>query len=514
MQHFAFVFFWASLTCAVGGALVWALLKLAARLWPALALQRSAWIVAQAVIGASFLLALLPHPQGWSVLPGIEHALPAARVSLAAIAPARLSAMSSPAESGDDLAHSGTAAQLAQVWLALYCSGLLMSVTRLLLARRSLRGLLASARPLGRAGLEAHAGFGADAIAELARRGLTVLETEAAVSPMLVGLGQPRLLLPRHLRSLSALQQQLIVTHELTHVRRRDPLLLHLSICLQTLLWFNPALRALGRRLNWAQELSCDQQVLAGRSAQQRQQYAAALVSQLKVQQAVFGAGLAFGNGGLSSIGARVRLIRQSVAAPAGVLANAAVMTPLAALLAASLLLQPAFAGRTEPPAPRTADAALAALAASPSWQAPLEQVRVSSFFGARRGTASDGHHGIDFAARSGTPVLATADGVVLDSTDRFEGGAKYGKVVVVEHANKLRSLYAHLDRRSVRVGDTVKAGAPIGLSGATGKVTGPHLHLEAFDGAQRIDPARLIAGLDAHASESALRARAETARR
>lgn len=503
MNAFALTFLQASVTCALAGLVLWSLLTLAARVWPALAMQRSVWLLSQTAIGACFVIALLPNSAQFSVLPAIEIGYSATQA--AAMQDGALDA----GQGNDDIADSATLATLAQAWLpplarawlALYCAGLLLAAARLMLAQRALRGLLASSHRLGTVELEQHRAFDAATQRQLMIDGLPVFETDAPISPMLVGLGQPRLLLPRHLRSFSTEQQQLIVAHELTHWRRQDPLLLHASICLQTVFWFNPVLRALGRQLNWAQELSCDQLVLAGRPATQRQQYAAALVSQLKLQQAVYGAAsatLAFGNASMGSLGERVRLIRQSGMARTGMLAKAVVLAMLAALPMASLALQPAFALR-EPPA---ADATAVAL---PVWQPPLESVRVTSFFGVKRNSATKSHRGIDFGARTGTPVLAAADGKVVEVTDRFDGEPGYGKVVVIEHANRLRSVYAHLDSRSVKVGESIRSGHVIGLSGATGKATGPHLHLEVIEDGRRIDPARLIAGLDENATTAAL---------
>ena len=106
--------------------------------------------------------------------------------------------------------------------------------------------------------------------------------------------------------------------------------------------------------------------------------------------------------------------------------------------------------------------------------------------------------------------MIAAADGRVVSSTDLDAGGAKYGKTIQIVHAGGLRSVYAHLDRRLVAAGDIVKAGQTIGLSGATGKVTGPHLHFEVRDGDRTVDPATILSGLDARATPSALRARAK----
>jgi murein DD-endopeptidase MepM/ murein hydrolase activator NlpD len=137
-------------------------------------------------------------------------------------------------------------------------------------------------------------------------------------------------------------------------------------------------------------------------------------------------------------------------------------------------------------------------------WRMPLDTIRVSSFFGAARGHHA--HAGIDFSIPRDTPVMATDGGVVVASTNRYDGDRKYGEVVVIEHLNGLRSLYAHLNQRSVNVGDEVAAGQPIGLSGATGHSTGPHLHLEAFRDGARVDPQILLASLKDNALPSALR--------
>jgi len=74
--------------------------------------------------------------------------------------------------------------------------------------------------------------------------------------------------------------------------------------------------------------------------------------------------------------------------------------------------------------------------------------------------------------------------------------------------AARLTHFYAHLDRRLVAEGDIVKAGALIGLSGAIGTVTGPHLHFEVRHGGQTVDPEIMLAGLAANATPHALRTR------
>ena len=95
-------------------------------------------------------------------------------------------------------------------------------------------------------------------------------------------------------------------------------------------------------------------------------------------------------------------------------------------------------------------------------------------------------HTGIDFPAPTGTPVLSAGPGRVTYA-DRLVGG--WGLVVTIAHTNGVRTMYAHLSRVDVKVGDRVTPGAPVGLVGATGHATGPHLHFEVRLRGAAIDP-------------------------
>ena len=92
-------------------------------------------------------------------------------------------------------------------------------------------------------------------------------------------------------------------------------------------------------------------------------------------------------------------------------------------------------------------------------------------------------HYGTDFAAEAGTDIVAFADGTV-----RFAGSSdSYGNYVAVDHAGGWSSLYAHCSYLYVHTGQEVKAGEKLALVGATGHVTGPHLHFELLhDGVYR----------------------------
>jgi murein DD-endopeptidase MepM/ murein hydrolase activator NlpD len=117
----------------------------------------------------------------------------------------------------------------------------------------------------------------------------------------------------------------------------------------------------------------------------------------------------------------------------------------------------------------------------------------LSSSFGERSDPFSgEGafHSGIDLSAAKGTPVHATADGVVLQAG----WGGEYGKVVVINHGNRLQTYYAHLSEVLVLPGEDVRLGEVIALSGGTGRATGPHLHYEVRIGGTPVNPYRYLA--------------------
>lgn len=95
-------------------------------------------------------------------------------------------------------------------------------------------------------------------------------------------------------------------------------------------------------------------------------------------------------------------------------------------------------------------------------------------------------HAGLDFAAPQGTPIYATADGVVKLAGNTGNG---YGNYVVINHGYGYETLYGHQYRIKVKPGERVKRGEQIGWVGSTGKSTGPHVHYEVHKNGQHIDP-------------------------
>jgi murein DD-endopeptidase MepM/ murein hydrolase activator NlpD len=95
-------------------------------------------------------------------------------------------------------------------------------------------------------------------------------------------------------------------------------------------------------------------------------------------------------------------------------------------------------------------------------------------------------HAGLDFSAPQGTPIYATADGVVRVAGNLGNG---YGKHVIINHGYQYSTLYGHMYRIKVRVGQSIKRGEVIGYVGNTGKSTGPHVHYEVMKGGRHLDP-------------------------
>lgn len=136
---------------------------------------------------------------------------------------------------------------------------------------------------------------------------------------------------------------------------------------------------------------------------------------------------------------------------------------------------------------------------------APVDFVRISSGFDLHRKhpilNRIRAHKGIDYAARTGTPVKSAGDGVVIFCGNK--GG--YGQVMIVKHGEHYETLYAHLSdfKRGIKSGDQVRQGEVIGYIGQTGLATGPHLHYEfRVDGIHRNpETLKLAQSLPLHAA-------------
>lgn len=113
----------------------------------------------------------------------------------------------------------------------------------------------------------------------------------------------------------------------------------------------------------------------------------------------------------------------------------------------------------------------------------PVRNPFVTDFFGWRKKKL---HEGIDLRAPTGTPIFASAPGEVIYADRRIKF---YGRMVVLDHGGGWSSLYAHLSKINVKMGQIVQGGEKLGNAGRTGRASGPHLHFEIRKGADPVDP-------------------------
>lgn len=118
----------------------------------------------------------------------------------------------------------------------------------------------------------------------------------------------------------------------------------------------------------------------------------------------------------------------------------------------------------------------------------PLDSYRMSSDYGTRIHPVLGGrrgHKGVDMAAPTGTPIYATADGMI----SKAEWFSSYGNFISIAHGAELETRFGHLSRMAVSAGQRVRKGDLIGYVGSTGRSTGPHLHYEVRVAGEAVDP-------------------------
>jgi len=125
-------------------------------------------------------------------------------------------------------------------------------------------------------------------------------------------------------------------------------------------------------------------------------------------------------------------------------------------------------------------------------WPTASWQRKITSGFGLRKDPFTyriRRHDGTDISASYGSPIVATAKGVVVFS--KYEGGL--GHLVKIDHGNGIETWYGHLQKRLVNVGDNVKRNDKIGTLGSSGRSTGPHVHYEVHVNGKPVNPAKYL---------------------
>ncbi|MCG9757769.1 M23/M56 family metallopeptidase [Pseudoalteromonas sp. Isolate6] len=298
-------------------------------------------------------------------------------------------------------------------------------------------------------------------------------------SPFVFGLWQPKVYLPVEFDTLPEAEQQALILHELTHIDKGDHIAVVIWRILTTLAWFNPFIAKMELGFIRAMEYRCDEVTIAKHSLEPLA-YSKALMNSLKRAAAPpetmnMTASFASNSLTLDDYKKRFSVILKSKKKPSNLV-----------LIGVFVLLSSGLAyGNIQ----WTMGTAMV----SKTWTYPVVTPEITSRFGhVSNFRHNKAHQGLDLAGGVGEPAMAVASGMVTIADDKTLP-ENYGKVVLIHHDNGYQSLYAHLDSIDVAVGEQVSQGEVIGTIGETGRVTGPHLHLEALHNNTRIDPLTLL---------------------
>ena len=332
-------------------------------------------------------------------------------------------------------------------------------------------------------------------------------------APLTFGVFRPTVLLPEDLPVGDA-QFQLVLAHELAHIRRKDCLRkLLLTVCL-CLYWWNPLVWMMVWLANRDMELACDEAVLRALGSDCRKAYALTLLdmAQRKPKSAPLCSGFA-----RSSAEERIRAILNFKRIPAWVGICVAVLFVLTASVFTTQAVSPSAIPEMEPavqeeipkenaavsvpvsePLPTTppimpeqeAESETQPQPEVPAYIFPLEDANaeVLDSYGWQEHPVTKQkslHSGVDLAADYGTNVLAVADGTVLDCSY----DTAYGYILTLAHKDGVQTQYAHLSEFLVKAGDAVQQGQIIAKTGGSGWATGPHLHLGVLIDGEAVDP-------------------------
>ena len=332
-------------------------------------------------------------------------------------------------------------------------------------------------------------------------------------APLTFGVFRPTVLLPEDLPVGDA-QFQLVLAHELAHIRRKDCLRkLLLTVCL-CLYWWNPLVWLMVWLANRDMELACDEAVLRALGPDCKKAYALTLLdmAQRNPKSAPLCSGFA-----KSSAEERIRAILCFKRIPAWVGIFVSVLFVLTASAFTTQAVNPSVLPEMEPavqekipeenvavsvpvsePIPTTppimpeqeTESETQPQPEVPAYIFPLEDANaeVTNPYGWQAHPVTKQkslHSGVDLAADYGTNVLAVADGTVLDCSY----DAAYGYILTLEHENGVQTQYAHLSEFLVNAGAEVRQGQIIAKTGDSGWATGPHLHLGVLIDGEAVDP-------------------------
>lgn len=321
----------------------------------------------------------------------------------------------------------------------------------------------------------------------------------AVAVPFTLGILRPRIYMPQ---DLCGAPRRAILLHETTHIRRGDTItkpLYYLAACLH---WWNPLAWLAFRQFEQYMELACDEAAIGTAPAADRADYCESILHFATAKQ--IPGSLAFGQGKVAQRVAHV--LKYQKPAPLLLVLGCAVVALGCTACALRPQSQPAIPLSAESPAsvqtaaePETTPTPQPQVSAAPEQDAaaPANALvfgwPMADFHYIQR-FKDDTHRGMDYAADSGTPVLAVYGGTVTVAQEH----PSYGNHVIIDHGtlpdgHSYRTLYAHMDTLLVAAGDTVTQGQQLGTAGDTGDASSPALHIELYIDGQLADPRTMI---------------------
>ena len=310
---------------------------------------------------------------------------------------------------------------------------------------------------------------------------IRLLISSADISPFTYSFLKPVIVLPSYcLRTLSDSALNLVIEHELVHLRRRDSWLILFSKVCQCLQWFNPFIGYFCRRLQVAVEIHCDQAVLQAHP-QQRREYIDTMLTVIKnTMEKSFLSAPAFGQKPVSDLKDRLYSIQTGTAFRNNSFKKLSLTITSLILVTTSFVAQP----QTSSDANIDVDALLKTVRANK----PIKEGRITARYG-KRLSPFDGkeqwHRGIDLADEKGTKIYATANGQVVFVGSKGDNG----NTVDIDHGHNVVTRYTHMDSINVTNGQKIVGGEVIGLMGVSGLTTGPHVHYEVIQSGKPVCP-------------------------
>lgn len=345
---------------------------------------------------------------------------------------------------------------------------------------------------------------------------VNLFKSDYVMSPILIGIFKPIIVLPN--REISEKELNIILKHELEHLRRKDLILKLIILIVNGVHWFNPLAYSLNAKFDILCENSCDERVALKMDFSERRVYGQTILSMLeysKIQNKSLYTGFSRSRNHLKR---RLSIIMQTKKSkPITILISTLVAVMVITIGASAVYaVSPKESEKTLSP-----DIEAASNSSLPDDETssvteekdtsstvqtfikPVEYNRISAEFGSRYlADTKVFHDGVDLAADNGKEIIAPMDGTVIvtnfytqseilssDIQIPYKLGPSYGRSLVIDHGNGYRTLYAHCSDVLVKVGDEVKQGDVIAMVGSTGRSTGNHLHFEIWENDIRVNP-------------------------